>query len=158
MKLSYARKVKLISYLVPIAIIIPSAYIGYRATHYIFAANPPASGIELGVNQPSYSVGQDVIVTISNATKNNVYIVNNCPSEPLSVYRLENNNWVALNVATSTAKCVGEPVDYEIPAEHSIKTDYRYWPTLFNQPGEYRIVANIEFFSRGPSVEFNVSQ
>jgi hypothetical protein len=156
MSLSYATKVKLISYVLPLVIIAACVSVGLHGTHSLFAEAPPATGISIDVSQAQYKVGQDVVVTLSNTSSTNVYINNNCPNEPLAVYRLENNTWVGVQAAASSAKCVGEPQNYEIPVDHSARFNYHYWPNLFSQPGRYRIVANIELFSEGPSVDFNV--
>src|SRR5665213_417620 len=139
MKLSYATKANIVRYLSPLVVITVCVFLGYNATRNILAAPVPASGIGVSVGQPQYKVGQDVTVTLSNATPNNVYVTNNCPNEPLAVYKLENNSWVAINAATNISKCADEPRNYEIPADRSIKTDYRYWPGLFAQAGHYRI-------------------
>jgi hypothetical protein len=158
MKLSYAKKAKIAKYLMPLLIVVPCVLLGYNATHNIFAATPPATGIGIIIDQTQYTVGQDVTVTLSNATPNSVFVLNNCPGEPLTVYKLENNNWVQIHASTDASKCAGEPHDYQIPANSSIKTDYRYWPGLFAQPGHYRVVANVEDFTQWPSADFTVVQ
>ncbi|HEY5152808.1 MAG TPA: immunoglobulin-like domain-containing protein [Candidatus Saccharimonadales bacterium] len=156
MKLSYSAKARLAKYLIPLIVVVPCVLVGYRATQTILAAPPAAEGIGISTDQAQYKVGQDVTVTLSNATAHNVFVSNNCPGAPLAVYRLENNTWVSVHAAANASKCAGEPLDYEIPADRSIKTDYRYWPSVFSQPGHYRIVANVEAFSQWPSVDLEV--
>jgi len=158
MTLSYATKARIARYLIPLVVIVPCALLGYKATHNILAAPPAAVGISVAVDQPQYKVGQDVIVTLSNATSVNVYVNNNCPGESLNVYRFENNSWIQIHATADSSKCNGEPHNYQIPANSSVKTDYRFWPTLFANPGRYRIVANVEGFSQWPYADFTVVQ
>lgn len=156
MTLSYATKAKITKYVLPIVVIVPFVFLGYNATHNIFADSPAAIGISVNTSQNQYKVGQTIEITLSNATSANVYVTNNCPNEPLKVYRLENNQWMNIHSTADSSKCDGEPRDYMIPANRSIKADYHYWPDLFAQPGRYRIVANLESFSDWPSTEFSV--
>jgi hypothetical protein len=154
--MTYARKVKIVSYLLPLIIVAFFAKVGTNATHSLFAQTPPTDQIALTLPQSQYKVGQDVIATLANSSATDVYVVNNCPNEPLTVYRQENNTWVAIFESANSSKCVGEPSDYKIPAEHSVRVDYKYWPTLFSKPGTYRIHANIEPSSQGPTIDFTV--
>jgi hypothetical protein len=156
MTFSYTTKARIVKYTLPLLIIGICLSFGYHATRGIFAEAPAATGISITVDQPQYQVGQIVTITLSNATSTNVYVANNCPNAPLQVYKMEGTAWVPINAAAAQSKCAGEPQNYEIPADRSIKANYRYWPTLFAQPGRYRIVANIESFSAGPSADFTV--
>jgi hypothetical protein len=140
----------------PLTVMVFSVLVGYYITHAIFAAAPVAKGISISTDQLQYNVGQNVIVTLSNTNSQNAYVKNNCPDVPLAVYRLQGGKWVGLHKLASVTKCQGEPSSYKIPAGRSIKTDYSYWPDLFSQPGEYKIVANIENYSNGPTAEFQV--
>ena len=143
-------------FVLPLIVVAACVLVGYNVARSSFAAAPAATGISIGTDKSLYTVGEDVTVTLSNMTLSDVYVKNNCPYEPLSVYRLENTKWVSLSVSDSASKCAGEPSSYAIPANKSVKTGYHNWPDLFTAPGTYRIVANIESYSQGPSAEFQV--
>jgi hypothetical protein len=154
--MTYPAKVRIVNYAVPLLIFGLFAKVGYRSTRALFAESAPTTGISISSEQLQYVVGQEVSVLLSNSTTTKAYVVNNCPDEPLAVYRLENNKWVSIHIGTDASKCAGEPSDYEIPPSRSVKLSYQYWPNLFQQVGEYRIQANIEPSSEGPSTTFRI--
>lgn len=156
--MTYAAKVRIVNYALPVLIIAAFASYGLRNTRNLFAQTPAAADIYLHLPQTNYTLGQDVVVTLLNDTGKNVYVANHCPGEPFDVYRRGHNAWVAIHASTSVAKCAGEPADYEIPAHSSVGVDYKSWPTLFDRPGTYRIQADIESYQQGPSVQFTVSE
>lgn len=157
--ISYSAKVKIVSYGLPVLVMGVFAAFGTHATRSLFAQSPSAaSAIQLSLSQSSYTIGQDVSVMVSNLSDTATYVVNNCPEESLDVSRLEGAAWTPLQDHTDVSKCIGEPSEYEIPAHSSIKVDYKFWPELFNVPGEYRIHADIEPSTSGPTVEFSVAQ
>lgn len=156
MSVTYATKARLISMSLPIAVVLGFVLVGYHNTRSLFALSNAPAGVSLYVDQAQYHVGDDISVTIANASSTPISITNNCPNQPLAVYREENGAWVSLSAAASITKCTGEPRNYTIPADRSLSTDYQYWPTLFNQPGHYRIVAPIDSYSSGPSVSFTI--
>jgi hypothetical protein len=156
MTLTYDAKVRLVKYLLPLVVIIPCALVGAHSAGILFAETPTPSGFSVTVSQPVYHVSQVVTVTLTNTSAVNEFIVNNCPHEPLAVYRLTNNRWQRITATTTLTTCVGQPSTYELPAGSNITTDYRHWPSLFSQPGDYRIVFTPEFYTHGVSTQFKV--
>lgn len=153
----YITKVRIVRITLPIVVIGCCATLGYDATRSLFAQTPAPAGITLTTSQRSYTISQTVAVTLHNASPKSVFILNKCPGEPFVVYRQVRGAWVPVHDRADSAKCAGEPRDYEIPAGGSAPVDYSYWPRLFDQPGTYRIVAPIESYDSGPTVSFAVT-
>lgn len=157
--MTYAAKAKLVTYALPLVVILLCVFAGYSATHSLLVKSSSTPvGVSMALGQTEYTVGQDVTLTLSNASKTAIYVVNRCPSDPLMVYRKKANTWVSVVATTNTSRCVGEPYDYKIAANTSKKINYCYWPGLFKTAGTYRIVAPIESFGGGPTVTFTVKQ
>ncbi|SRR5581483_1450661 len=154
----YITKVRIVRTALPVAVVVCSAFLGYDATRSMFAQTPPPADVSLVANQNAYAVGQDVTVYIKNASKKSVFVLNKCPGEPLAVYRQDQGKWVQLHASANSAKCAGAPRDYEIPSGRAVAVDYSDWPSLFSQPGTYRIVAPIESYEGGPTVRFSVTR
>lgn len=157
-KLSYAAKARLTSLTVMLLIVGGFAVLGFHYIQTMFALTPAPEGITVFTEKTAYRIGETVTVTVANATKSDVYVANNCPNAPLTVYRQNGPDWQKLDIAADKSKCIGEPQAYVIPAEHSVKVGYKYWPGLFAQPGTYRIAAIIGGYSTGPTATFTVSR
>jgi hypothetical protein len=157
MTLTYASKFKIVTYAIPVVVVGFFAVAGSRATRALFAQTPSTNGINISLPKTQYHVGETVVATVSNASNASVYVVNNCPDAPLVVSRRIGSVWtVVAGKAADGSKCVGEPRDYKIPANQSVPISYKYWPSLFAQPGTYRIKAPIEPTQQGPVVKLTV--
>jgi len=132
--------------------------VGYQLLSYSQAEPLPASGLVLTVEKFQYKPGETVRFTLRSNLDQTVYITNNCPDQPLEVYRNENGQWQQLHSATDAAKCQGEPRSYPVAPHAEVSATYRYWPDLFTQPGHYRLQAPIEQYQDKPTVEFDVLQ
>ena len=130
--------------------------IGYRSVGNLFADAPVQRGFSVIASKSVYHVGQIVTVTLTNTSAVNEFVVNNCPHEPLAVYKLVGAHPVRITAATAVTTCAGEPSTYELPAGSSISTGYRNWPKLFSQPGYYQIVFTPEFYTHGATTQFQV--
>lgn len=154
--LSYAAKMRIFTTGTLLVIVGSFTLVSYHATQRLHALSPAPAGLYIYTDQASYAAGQVVGVTIANTTSKTVYLSNNCPEQPLFVYRQTAAGWIGIHAATDPGKCAGEPLEYTIPAGRSVPVDYSYWPGLFSKPGTYRLVANLESYSSGPSVTFTV--
>lgn len=85
-----------------------------------------------------YSRRQIVTVEISNSTKEDILIPNECPGEPFSVFRYENNEWIAKS-ASPKLDCKNAK-DITLKPGEETKIAYSNWNhTLFNEMGRFRI-------------------
>jgi hypothetical protein len=153
----YITKVRIVRAGLPIVVVLCCAVLGYDATRSMFAQTPAPAGISLIANQTAYTSGQPVTLYLKNASSKGITVLNKCPDEPLAVYRQAQGTWVQIHASTSSTKCHGAPHAYAIPAGKAVPIDYSDWPSLFEQPGTYRIVAPIEGFDGGPTVSFSVA-
>ncbi|MEO8105202.1 MAG: hypothetical protein ABI602_02595 [Candidatus Saccharibacteria bacterium] len=116
----------------------------------------PVGTIQLSVSQVHYVVGEPVVFTITNKLNTSVYATNECPTEPLDVYKLVNQKWVRQIDSTDVQSCQDEQRQVATPADSSVTGSFASWPQLFNSPGTYRIVAVINNYNGLPYVDFNV--
>lgn len=158
MKLSYASKVRIVKYVQPLLIIVPCMLLGYQSAQTLLSADSrQSSGFRINTDQLAYRSGQNVSVTLSNATAGDVIIANHCPHPSLTVEKRQTNGeWTALDELTDADKCADEPSEYIVSGNTSIKTDYHYWPKLFIEPGRYRITVNSRSLPETPYTEFVV--
>ncbi|OGJ43228.1 hypothetical protein A3I58_03290 [Candidatus Peregrinibacteria bacterium RIFCSPLOWO2_02_FULL_39_10] len=85
-----------------------------------------------------YSRRQVVTVSLTNNTKEPIIIPNECPNEPLTVLRYENNEWVK-KTASPELDCSSSK-DLTIQPEKKIKIAYDSWNNaLFNNMGRFKI-------------------
>jgi hypothetical protein len=123
----------------------------------MFAQSLPTPTLELTMSKDQYHVDEPVVATLSNLSAVNANVMNNCPNEPLSVSRLTSAGWVPVHAAAPITKCAGEPRDYMIPANRSVRVHYDDWQSLFIVTGTYRIHADVEPSQQGPTVQFTVT-
>jgi hypothetical protein len=131
--------------------------VGYQTVHFSSAQSLPSNSVQLQTNKQSYDVGEVVRFTLINGLSGAISVTNNCPNEPLTVFRQQQGGWIQIHdTAVNTDKCQNEPRSYTIVSGGQVSATYIFWPKLFNSPGHYRITAPIEGFSNGPSAEFDV--
>lgn len=117
----------------------------------------PAGFISLSLNKEQYTVGETVEFTVTNHFPTSIFIVNHCPQEPLIVYHWKDGAWKELHaIARENGKCYGEERKVAIPPEGSRGYDFADWPTLFTEPGVYRIAMAVENYSEIPFKDFVV--
>lgn len=113
------------------------------------AVDPLLSGqnVKLGVATTGMEFKQDDIVTIKlrNNTENEITIKNDCPGEPLNVYKNINGEWQQLSVSPRIVCNSTDPI--VVNAKQDLTISYTSWNhALFNEMGRYKISvsANID--------------
>ncbi len=124
----------------------------YR-THII-----PTGSVALTIPYSKYTVGEKINFTIKNNYNSSIYIINNCPSEPLAVYKQIDGKWVLQHDQASTYECPTEQRQIDIKAGETMNGSFAPWPNLFSQPGKYRIVAFVEYYNALPYQDIEVVQ
>lgn len=116
----------------------------------------PPGHIELKVNKTRYQLGEVVAFTVINHFPTTVYVTNECPEEPLNVYRWENEQWVQIHdiAEGEDSECYTEPRNVPIPSEGSRSYTFTEWPNLFTRPGVYRIATAIDHYGDVPFQDF----
>jgi len=121
------------------------------ATHSI-----PVGDVQLSVPYSKYLVGESVTFTLHNGFNSTIYVINNCPDEPLEVYRQENNTWVRIHDKAAIGDCSSDQRQIAVTANSSISGTYEAWKNLFSTPGKYRIVAYVEYYNALPYQDFEI--
>lgn len=85
-----------------------------------------------------YSRRQIVTVEIRNSTEETIVIPNECPNEPFTVYRYENNDWV--QKTSSPALNCENAQDITLEPNQEGKIPYESWNNaLFSEMGRFKI-------------------
>ncbi len=117
----------------------------------------PSGQVRLSVPYSRYVVGEPITFTLTNDFNSAIYVTNNCPAEPLSVYRQDSAGiWERLHDQAALGDCPSEDRLIEISAFHSQQGSFAAWHNLFTRPGKYRIVAYVEYYNAMPYQDFEV--
>ena len=128
----------------------------FRAAANIRTHTLPVGNIALNVPYSKYLINEPITFTVKNNYNSPIYLSNECPKEPLNVYRLVGGVWVRLHDTAAVKDCPNEDRQILVPANSSVNGNFASWHNLFNQPGRYRVVAYVEYYSALPYQEFDV--
>lgn len=104
----------------------------------------PEGNIELLVSKTKYQVGETVEFTVVNHFPTTIYVTNQCPGEPLNVYRWENKKWTQVHDTDKDGVCSDQERNVGIMPEGSRGYNFKDWPNLFKEPGVYRIAMVVQ--------------
>ncbi len=127
----------------------------YKFGNRLRISTLPEGEINLSIPYSRYLTGEVVTFTITNNFNGSVFIANQCPVEPLLVYKYENSAWNRIH-DTATKDCSKEQKMVEIPAKSSVGGNFAPWPNLFKTPGKYRVVAYVEYYNSLPYQDFEI--
>lgn len=116
----------------------------------------PEGSISLKIPYSKYLVGEPITFTLKNNYNSSIYVVNNCPSEPLEVYKLENEEWVRQHDRVSIKQCDDDSRQISVPAKGVVNGSFAAWKNLFSTPGKYRIVAYVEYYNQLPYQDIEI--
>jgi len=116
----------------------------------------PAGEIQLSVPYSKYLVGEPITFSIKNNYNSTIYILNDCPNEPLNVYRLVGTVWTRVHDTAAVSECPTQDRMIEVGANGSVDGSFAPWHNLFITPGKYRVVAYVEYYNALPYQEFEV--
>ena len=119
----------------------------------------PSGYIELEVSKEKYELGETVEFILKNHFPTTIYVTNECPKEPLNVYRWVDEKWIELHdTAKDSGECYSESRNIAIPSEGSRKYNFSDWPNLFREPGVYRIATAIDHYNDVPFQDFVIME
>jgi len=95
--------------------------------------------VVLSTDQQRYEVGDEVVFTINNDSASKIFITNDCPQEPLIVYRWNNDMWQRIHEKAPLGSCADQARQVAIDSYDSLSGSYKNWQKLFEEPGIYRI-------------------
>ncbi len=116
----------------------------------------PTGSVELSVPYITYLVGEPITFTVKNNYESAIYLPNNCPEEPLIVYKQNGAAWERIHAKTDPATCAQKERQIRIEPHDVQQGSYAAWPSLFEKPGKYRIVARVDYFGSAPYQDFEV--
>ena len=116
----------------------------------------PTGDVTLTIPYSKYAVGETINFTIKNNFNSSIYLINNCPSEPLGVYKLINGEWIRQHDQASQYDCPNEQRQVTVGPGGTVDGDFAPWTNLFSQPGKYRIVAFVEYYNSLPYQDLEV--
>ncbi|MCD6109880.1 YidC/Oxa1 family membrane protein insertase [bacterium] len=105
-------------------------------------ANLTGGDLGIAVLNNEYKLNDLVTVQLRNNTDKEITIENDCPREPLNVYKSQNGEWVQLK-ASPKIICNSQD-NITIKAGEDLKISYTSWNhALFHDIGKYKIGANL---------------
>jgi YidC/Oxa1 family membrane protein insertase len=102
------------------------------------------AGGDLGISMlnTEYKLDNLVTVRLRNNTSSDIKIENDCPREPLNVYRYNNGEWIQLESEPKITCNTTE--SFVIKPGEDFNVDYKSWNnSLFHEIGRYKIGANL---------------
>lgn len=131
-------------------------YVGMKVYNEHNEDNLPSGHIVLSVGKEKYQLKDKITFQIENNFPNTIYVINNCPEEPLNVYKWVDNNWKQIHdtAKDKNSNCYKQPRRIAIGARSSIKYDFEDWPNLFKEPGVYRLVMKLDHYDDLPYRDF----
>jgi cyclophilin family peptidyl-prolyl cis-trans isomerase len=118
----------------------------------------PADAAEIVLSKESYEVGEEIIFGVQNRTDKVIMVDNECPYEPLEIYRWNDSRWEHIK---AQAKVECRTGDQEIVIEpHSLvgSTFLPWSKIIFNETGKYRLELKIHGFANVFYKEFEIKQ
>ncbi|USN96065.1 MAG: hypothetical protein H6797_03230 [Candidatus Nomurabacteria bacterium] len=128
----------------------------YQFGSQIGTHSVPVGDVRLSIPYSKFLVGETVPFTVHNGFNSTIYVTNNCPSEPLEVFKLESGTWKRIHDTVALSDCPLEGRQIAVPANGSMSGTFKEWRHLFNKPGKYRVVAYVEYYNALPYQDFEV--
>jgi YidC/Oxa1 family membrane protein insertase len=108
----------------------------------------------IAVLNSEYKMDDLVTVQLKNNTNQTIEIANDCPSEPLDVFKYQNGEWIQLNISPKVNCISTDP--YLIQPGEDLKLDYKsYNHALFGDIGRYKIGMSAEIDGEIQTFESN---
>ncbi|MBU1992260.1 hypothetical protein KKG51_00970, partial [Patescibacteria group bacterium] len=99
--------------------------------------------IGIQMTNTEYAQGKVVAVDLRNNTDKEITIKNDCPGEPLNVFRYSKGSWEQLSEAPEIS-CEDQK-DYIIASEEKKRIEYTSWNyALFANTGRYKVTLDYE--------------
>lgn len=102
----------------------------------------PRDAIEIVLSKEQYKVGEEIYFGILNNSDQALEIENECPREPLEIYKLINGAWQHIK-GEAEVKCSQKHIAVE-PGELKGASFLPWQNILFKSPGTYKIIVEVE--------------
>ena len=118
--------------------------------------NTPVGTVQLSIPYSKYLVGETISFAVTNNYNSAITVANNCPEEPLAVYKLVKSKWQRIHATAKISDCKNKSRFIEIPAKKTVTSNFTAWPSLFKTPGKYRAALFVEYFNSVSYQDFEV--
>ena len=120
----------------------------------------PSGAIELKVGKDKYQLNEEITFEVRNNFPTTIYVTNNCPEEPLNIFRWKDEKWIQIHdkIQSKDSECYKQPRRIAIAPNSVLEYHFKDWPNLFNKPGVYRLVMDIDHYDDLPFQDFVVLQ
>lgn len=139
-----------------IIVVLAVMYTLMQLANGIHTYNTPVGTVELKIPYNKYLVGETISFAVTNNYNSAISVANNCPEEPLAVYKLQNKKWVRIHDKAKAKDCKDKSRFIDIPAGKTVQSNFKSWPKLFSKPGKYRVAVFIEYFNTVAYQDFEV--
>ena len=147
---------KILWVLIYIIILSAVIYLAVLAATEIRVHVIPSGSVQLSLPYSKYVAGETIGFSIKNNYNSSIYLTNSCPVEPLAVYYKQDGNWVRQHDFASEDSCSDEQRQVSVNPGGTVNGNFDAWPNLFAQPGQYRIVAFVEYYNSLPYQDIEV--
>lgn len=140
-------------------IVLAAVVFGATAYNEYNETKIPPGYVELKSNKSHYEPGDPIEFTVTNHFPVPVYVINECPKEPLNVYKWQGDEWIQIHdTADTKSECYEQERSVSISPEGARSYNFSDWPNLFENPGVYRIAMAIEHSGDIPFADFIVTE
>lgn len=101
--------------------------------------------VEIILSKAQYKVGEEIFFGILNKTDKELEIENECPREPLDIYKLDSGHWKKI-VSEAEIDCVGSRDIALEPGELRGASFLPWQKILFSESGTYKIEVKVEHY------------
>lgn len=115
----------------------------------------PEGTVELDIPYSKYLVGETITFSVKNNFTSSVTILNDCPEEPLAVYRKESGAWKRIHTEASIV-CSESMRTIVLKPGETRTGSFAHWKKLFTTPGNYRVALFVEYFDTVSYQDFEV--
>ena len=116
----------------------------------------PPDAVEIVLSKDSYEVGEEIIFGVQNKTDRSLRVENECPYEPLEIYRWNDSRWEHIK-AQAKVECRADHEDIMIEPYSLVGSTFLPWSNIiFKEVGKYRLELKIEGFGNNFYKEFEI--
>ena len=122
----------------------------YLVMSLFFKGSTPAStnvsAITITPAKTDFSQNQLVTVKIKNNTTSDATVKNDCPGEPLDVFKKNGDAWQQLSATSKEIDCSSYTPEFQLKAGEEKTLTYNLWNhALFGDLGTYKIAAEVKY-------------
>lgn len=129
-----------------IVLILAAVFIFLQFASSLHTQSVPQGSVALKIPYAKYLSGEAITFSVTNNYNSTISITNNCPQEPLAVYRQVNKVWRRTHATSKVNTCSEKLRTITIEPGRTVSGSYKNWPGLFKTPGKYRVAVFVQYF------------